>query len=98
MKTKIRVENHNPVPLRPVADLVDEIVRSRKSEYVVYLDRIMWENGEIITDAGWYIWQAGGHWTSVEADNDFWNDFFSYKNSTGRLLQPGEKLIVEFEQ
>jgi hypothetical protein len=97
MKVVIRVENHQPVPLVPFVELQGI---AWKGAVVVYMGIRRWKNGyegeELTTDAGWYIWD-GDTFTRVESGWTFDMDDFDEERTLGRLLQPGERLCVTYE-
>jgi hypothetical protein len=95
MKTEIVVANHQPIPLRPINILISELVDAKIGKAVVYLGHVTWD-GATSEDRGWYIWRDGGHWSSVEGEEEFWSDMMDYDSSTDRLLQPNEVLTVRF--
>lgn len=95
---EVRVENHQPVPLVPLAELPYD------SGAPVYLGKIVSRGGSVYPGKGWLMWddslndfinleslgdgQANENLDSIDLDEDL---------SLGRMLQPGEKLVVEFE-
>lgn len=94
MKTCFEVHNHQPVPLRPLDELLRELVRQKTHEAVLYLDELLWANQPL--QSGWYIWSSS-HFTACDGSNDFWGDELDYRLARARLLQPGERLVITFE-
>jgi hypothetical protein len=104
MKTVVRVENHRPVPLKTLKDLAAETSRlpHLADGTVAYLSVAYWHDGGGLGGgpdygaAGWHV-LSGNFWSRVDGTNAFPDEHLEYRRSTGRLLQPGERIVVTHE-
>ncbi len=95
----LRIDNHRPVPLLPLAELDYE------DGGPIYLGLIVGEHGDVYGHPGWYCWDdvlqdfirldALGS-GSVNENLSGWQDLDEQK-TLARLLQPGERLILTLE-
>lgn len=97
-RANLRVENHQPVPLVPLVEL------PYAGGAPVYLGKIVNYDGEVYGQEGWFMWDDGlSDFISLEAlgngsVNENLESFGLNEDTTmARTLQPGERLVIEFE-
>lgn len=94
MSMSMRIENHQPIALTPLIDL------DFKDGEPVYLGVVFDKNitiGGALLRVEENIWayKLDGRWFDLYSRDDI-NRAVCYKRSLGRLLQPGEKIVIEF--
>lgn len=103
MRLTVRVDNHRPVPLRPLAEVLDELADGDPVYVGPYYGVAEYE-GEWTGEEplGWCRCQPdrhGGLLNTVDGDTtyDYWLENFDLARTLARPLQPGERLVVEYE-
>ena len=91
MKVDVWVENHQPVPLVPLAEL-----GLRRGTLLFVKNRVCGPGAEY-PGPGWCVYDGEQGFTALADPTDAWYDpNLDFGKSLGRLLQPGEVLHVRY--
>jgi|SRR5581483_10624305 len=89
-----RIDNHDPVPLRPLVDILRDVYASGKDKVFIFLDANH-INGKR-QEHGWLEWHTGGLFVDPFGDNYFFLHDITIETSRARLLQPKEVLHIDY--
>ena len=84
------VERHQPVPLRPLREVL------AGGAQVVYLGRAVRGDHATLTDAGWCVVSECGGLLMFPSGGYLPVDMLDGERTLARALQPGERLVVAY--
>ncbi len=106
MKIDGNITNHQPVELRPLADILGDLKRSGRPKAMIFLGQAKYKDKDSKSDHddgphhnhGWVSWRPsqGGIFTDPFDDTVFFEKDLDIENSKARTLQPGEVLNIHY--
>jgi len=102
LKTSCHVENHQPVPLRPLDDILGEVPLGA-APIMIYTPELVMDEGSAYDGGkdyeGWYQYDPLAHEFHSVCYPEWWPepDEVDFHATLARRLQPGERLVVIHE-
>ncbi len=103
MRIDGNIDNHQPVALRPLAEVMRELKATGKPKFMLFLGEAKYKERKEGHDAGphhnhgWVTWRPSQQiFTDPFDDTVFYEEDLDIENSKARSLQPGEVLNIHY--